>query len=75
MRESTFRKLQDYHEKMLQYQEQIKPFPPTIRELMKVFGISSTSATTYDLQLMEELGMVVTRTLGNKRTFYAVEVK
>jgi hypothetical protein len=67
-------KLMKRHRMMLEFQEQIKPFTPTVRELMELWGVNTTSAVCLALGRMEELGIVVTRRHGERQdSYYAIE--
>lgn len=68
----NFEKLNQRHKQMLYFQSQIDPFVPTIRELVDVWGINSTSHAKYILDEMDKHGMVKTREHGNSKSYYAV---
>mgnify|MGYP000465852248 CR=1 FL=1 len=66
--------LKNRHGVMLRYQDEISPFTPTMRELGHIWGIRTTSHTSYVLNNMLKNGMVITRKVGNrKKVYYAVE--
>jgi hypothetical protein len=60
-------KLQEKHQKMIEYQKEIKPFTPTVRQMAKVWGIKSTGAF-YALNRMLKIGAVS----YNGRQYYAI---
>lgn len=64
---------EERHKKMVAYQEQIKPFTPSVRELVEVWGVHSTCAATSTLQRLEKSGLVISRSMGSKKYYYAVE--
>lgn len=57
---------------MLVLQDEIRPFTPTVRELMEVWNLSSTSAVHRTLAELEEAGLVITRKRGARSKYYAV---
>ncbi len=61
------------HEQMLKFQEEIFPFTPTIRELMKAWNVGSTSVARNTLHELVDRGLVVTRMCGSAMHYYAVE--
>jgi SOS-response transcriptional repressor LexA len=63
--------LQERHQQMLDYQAEIAPFPPTLREMMIVWKLQSTSAAAWVLRLLTKQGLCVTR----KGRYYAIEAK
>jgi hypothetical protein len=63
------------HQKMLEYQEQIAPFTPTIRELQELWGLSSTSVTLTTLRYLVGMRHVITRRHGKLDRYYAVRTQ
>ena len=61
------------HKQMLEYQKQIAPFTPTIRDLMEIWGLKSTSIVKETLSKMAKRGLVIRRERGAKHAYYAVE--
>lgn len=47
------------HTLMLEFQEEIKPFTPTIRELADIWKLKSASVASYTLKVLEIAGLVV----------------
>lgn len=72
MKTKSLQELQRKHQAMLDFQKEIAPFTPTVRDLMNVFGLASTSAVAYTLEQMREQKMVITRISGKSRKYYAV---
>lgn len=64
--------LQDRHQKLLDYQTEIYPFTPTIREIQEVWEMSSTASVRYTLDKLVDLEYVKTRVHGDKTQYYAV---
>jgi len=65
--------LEERHGRMLEFQDQIKPFTPTIRELVDLWGVRSTSAAAYILERLVDHGLVITRSHGDvKDSYYAI---
>jgi len=60
------------YEKMLAYQEKIKPFTPTIKELCEVWGLHTTSSVHIVLRRLEKDGRVVSRLRGPIKHYYAI---
>lgn len=67
-----FLELKDRHQKLLDYQEEIFPFTPTIREIQEVWEMNSTAPVRYTLDKLVELESVLTRTHGSKTQYYAI---
>lgn len=65
-------KTQENYKKMLDYQEEIKPFVPTLRELMIVWNVGSMGAVTHHIDSMLAAGLLLTRQRGNSKSYYAV---
>lgn len=62
------------HREMLAYQEKIKPFTPTMRELKAVWNLQSTNSVRGVLGNLAERGLVKTRVRGKiYDVYYAVE--
>lgn len=61
------------YEKMLAYQEEIKSFTPTIKELCVVWGLQTTSSVHLVLKRLEKDGRVVSRLRGEIKHYYAVQ--
>lgn len=61
------------HQKMLDLQDEIRPFTPTVRELMEAWGLNSTSVVHRTLTKLEESGLVITREMGPGKKYYAIE--
>lgn len=59
------------HQKMLAYQETIKPFTPTVRELKRVWKVSSLHTAGRTLARLVEMGLVLRRKKYNG--YYAVQ--
>lgn len=59
------------HAKMLDLQEDIYPFTPTLRELQELWNLNTTSAVRRSLEYMVELDIVSFRLRGVKRYYYA----
>jgi len=51
--------LQKKHSKMIEFQETIRPFVPTIRQMAGVWGLKSLSATSFALNRLLDVGAVV----------------
>jgi hypothetical protein len=60
------------HQAMLELQEQIAPFTPSIRDVMTAWGLSSTSSTLYVLGLLVRDGLCKTMSVGKVTRYYAV---
>jgi hypothetical protein len=56
---------------MVEYQEKIHPFPPTVRELQKLWGLNTTSAAHLTLNHLIKMGLVLIRWRGTYRVFFA----
>jgi len=67
--------LRERWEMMLVYQEEIKPWIPTMRELIVVWKVASTSVVRNTLINMVKEGMAVSRKSGNSTEYYAYGVK
>lgn len=63
------------HRQMLALQRDIKPFTPTIRELMVTWDYKTLSAVHYMLQQLHVRGLVVTRAAGTYLRYFAVRAK
>jgi len=61
------------HQSMLAYQKEIAPFVPTVRELMGLWRLNTTSIAHLTLQHFVESGLVITRKRGDKTFYYAIE--
>lgn len=68
----VYKDLQEMWQKMWDAQVAKDGFTLTIRELMNVFELKSTSAVLYRLQMLEEAGMVRSILSGSKRTYRAL---
>jgi len=64
-------RLLERHAAMLQFQETIRPFTATVRELMPVLGVCTTSHAWRILRDLQKRGLVVYRN-GH---YYAVEAQ
>ena len=68
------------HKILLDYQEKIKPFTATVREIGKLWGLSSTSSVHYRLQNMTKRGWVIVHEVDASskdmnRKYYAIPRK
>lgn len=63
------------HKQMLKFQEEIKPFTPTIRELVSLWGLKTTSATHATIRYLVNCGYVIERRIGDEHKYYAVEAE
>lgn len=61
------------YRRMLEFQEEIKPFTPTIRELMELWKLSSSSAVMYSLRRIGQMGLLLEREYGKTTRYYAVK--
>jgi ribosomal protein S25 len=59
------------YEAMLEYQREIHPFTPTVRELMEKWGMRHVSVAYYTLRKLEKSGKVVSRKHGKTKSYYA----
>lgn len=66
-------KFNERHQKMLDYQRNVKPIAP-MRDLEEVFGLSSTSAVDYVLKKMAGCGMVKRVPKGKYSQYVAVDI-
>lgn len=62
----------DRHGKMLEYQKQIAPFTPTIRDLEELWDVRSTAVVVGTLKHLGDWGMVIVRQHGETKSYYAV---
>ena len=60
------------HKAILDLQEQIKPFTPTIAEITVAMGIQAKSHAWKLLRFFEKRGMVISRQTGKGRHYYAI---
>jgi hypothetical protein len=60
---------------LLDYQKKISPFIPTVRELMDLWGLNTTSATRRTLIFLLEKGLVIHRGEKKSAAYYAIENK
>jgi len=60
------------HRKMVDFQEKIKPFTPTIGDLLCVWGVNSKNTVFVILRKMEAMGLVKTRKAGDGKKYYAI---
>lgn len=75
MKTVDLKTLSDRHSQMVKYQKKIAPFTPTIRELMKLWDMRTTSHVNQALERMLEYGMLKTRAAGSATKYYAIEDK
>lgn len=61
-----------YH-KMLEHQERIRPFPPTMDELRELWDLKSKSSVENTLHHLIRMGLVVYRENGSHSQYYAIE--
>lgn len=59
---------------MLEYQENNKPWTPSITDLIQVWGVQPTAAHR-TLKLLKASGLCITRKRGNIQQYYAVVPK
>lgn len=67
----TYGNLMDMWRRMLKAQNDKDNFTLTIRELMEIFELRSTSAVIHRLHLLEQAGFVDSILSGSKRTYRA----
>lgn len=64
------------HKMMLDYQDKIAPFTPTLRDLETLWYLEENghliSSVRSVLLRMEKKGLVITRKKGNKTSYYAI---
>lgn len=60
---------------MLDFQETIKPFTPTVRDLVRVWSVNSTNTALGILIGLSRAGLCVTRENGSHTSFYAIKIK
>ena len=65
-------KIEERHQKMLAFQQEIKPFVPTLRELATLWGDKSTSVVRYYLDKMVAAELAISRSRGKYHSYYAV---
>lgn len=58
---------EERYEKMVEFQEEIKPFTPTVRDFSTVWGLSGTSPALACIKQMIKRGMIVFRETGEKK--------
>ena len=79
MRKINLVKYKDLHQKILDYQKEISPFTPTMRELQKVLDYSTNSCIEYFLKRMWQMNWMVRRNMAtegkrSKYIYYAVKI-
>lgn len=65
-------KLKERHQKMLEFQSEIYPFTPTIRELQEIWNLSTSSAAFDVIKKLIEMDCIKSRTKGKHTQYYAI---
>lgn len=65
--------LMDRYNKLIDYQKEVYPFIPKVREIQKVWNTKSTGAVVYILNKLVDMGKVRKRSVGNRKNeYYAI---
>ena len=73
MNKINIKRVVERHKRMLEYQDEIYPFTPSVKELMEVWELRTTSAVHLTLCHLVEMGLCVKRGDGNARSVHALE--
>lgn len=73
MKKTNGTQYEERHRVMMEYQKEISPFTPTIREIADLWNIKSMGSVIFVLNKMQSMGMVVSRQRGAHRSYYAIK--
>lgn len=63
-------------EVMIAYQECIKPFTPSVRDMVEQWAVNSTAHAAFILKKLVKLGLVTTRKRGQAgQQYYAIQLE